>query len=286
VDKKRQARIDELLRYSSKGYHRVDNCYYQPHDITYQKVELLFRNKAFLSDLAKLNEYFSAGQHPRPYPGEGKWFFDKWQISTAWKRSKQHLTFSLKAGPAIFVLYDRPTLDRLFAQADHELPPFVKYGDRWVRIIGNGYEHFAQLEYADHWPPRLSIAVDPWTTKEQIGELSSMLPQLKRDLFGFALESKANFARDLCWYDLHHELRLGTSEIARIWAAKKPREFRALAENSAGWKDGNARGEKITAELAKGDARFYIEDYIKQQLPAVISSAINRIQLAVNYLTR
>jgi len=45
---KKNTRFDELLNYSNRNY-----------DIHKQKAELLFRNKAFLLDFAKLDTYFS-----------------------------------------------------------------------------------------------------------------------------------------------------------------------------------------------------------------------------------
>jgi hypothetical protein len=290
--KKKPSRLDEILGYKVKGF-----------VIEQQKAELLFRNKAFLLDFAKLDIDFSLGRRTqqifatllekargeaskgvpvkiseRAFPSkakktallefglkewpEHKWFFDKWEIAKEWDGDRATFFQYITAGARLWLFAGQRSVETELTRFNEVFP------------VGR---------------PRVFIALDPWTTKIQISWLlgrgpshrnESTLHEFQRKYFGFSQELKRCLSRDLCWYDLNKELKLKTVKIARAWAEKRPDELAALVKKSTDWK----RGAGTDSDL--GEAKAFVDDYVKTGLPAVVGAAIDRLQKAIDYLTR
>jgi len=263
---KKTVRINELLSYPNRRY-----------AIREQKAELLYRNEEFLSDLAKMEPFFVLVHRGRDFKkylkelraktpeGEGvqidqardlfmeknladlglekppdwQWFYEKWNIVPHWQGEKAKLWVFIQAGPSLYTRVSQGGQRYKYAHLE----------------MNSGFEQNRDEPFPI---PDISIAVDPWTTRKEIVRLCKILPEQIESVFGFVMDTRGCFARDLCWYDLNRELDLTPAQIAKLWAKKRPND---LLEMISGNEDPD------------------------DELPYIVRAAIDRLQDAVDYLS-
>jgi hypothetical protein len=71
------------------------------------------------------------------------------------------------------------------------------------------------------------LHITRWTTLEDVRAIWGKVEKLQNWLWGKG-EGRTNFARDLCWYDLHKECGLKPKQIAELWAKKHPEDIDVL----------------------------------------------------------
>ena len=276
------SRLDELLAYPSRNF-----------GIREQRAYLLYRNKDFLRDLSKMETYFSIkirgyqilgsllkklAEAKEPIPmnklgatvskmvlkefsrrkwPESDWFYKKWAIMDSWWGDKNGLKANVLAGPLLCGTSLSPKKTGLFP---------------YVAVDTNGIYTYTQSEI---YQPSVYILVDPWTTATDVKRLCKFLPGLKESCFGFTTESKRCFPRDLCWYLLTNELKLTPTQIARVWAEKRPDELNALIRKTQEWK-----------HAVDEDKDSVKDEYVRTGLPITVRSAIERTRLMIMSLSR
>jgi len=262
------------------GPDKIPAFHNRHYSIKEQKAELLWRNKEFQKDLKRVRIHFkykrkadviaAAADHKkvnelteveihlplRQKTVGNNWFYDKWDLNKGWDGQKKALCKNIHAGARLWYFETPDPRENLF-------------------LFGRPPKEFTR--YQEALPlrgPAIFITADPWTTKKQISNLCRFLPRKKAEVFGFAVESKRFFARDLYWYDLRHNLKLSFSKIARIWVQKEPNEFNGQIQRTQNWKDMSSQ---------------YSENAIKDtysSFPQVVRAAINRLQKAIDYLSK
>jgi hypothetical protein len=280
MDKNKQARIDELLNYENREY-----------SIDEQKAELLCRNKAFVEDCGKLETYFlirhrlgwtfegmiERSKGKKKYPTEEEvlaefglkrmpehdWFYEKWSIWIDWAGEQFDLNWSVYAGPKLCAL-----------------SPFEEHPLPYETITLNGNRMVTRKE----WFRRDAyIVIDPWTTGDDIEKLCKNLPEVKEACFGFSVESKSFFARDLCWYDLSTEFELNPTQVAKMWTQARPGDFREYMLNTRDVRD---EAKKLHVAPAEVDVGAFVDAYISSNLPQAVRSAVNRMRLMIKNLSK
>ena len=278
---KKTSRIDELLEYPRGEF-----------SIREQRAYLLYRNKEFLQDYAKMETYFSIKQRGwqivsdllkkstgiqaavpisklgdtankmalaafgrRKWP-ESDWFFKKWAIRDSWSGEKHSLKESVQAGPLLCAVSPAVKKTGLYP---------------YLAVDVRGKQIYSMREL---FRPRVYILVDPWTTAADIKRLCKFLPDIKDVCFGFKTESKRCYARDLCWYRLNTELGLTPTQIAKAWAEKRPDELPALIRKTREWK-----------RAVDEDKDSVMNDYIINGLPITIRAAIGRMRAMIESLS-
>jgi len=71
------------------------------------------------------------------------------------------------------------------------------------------------------------LRFNAWTTKEDINDKWQLVEWIQRNILG-KYERKANFSRDLRWYDLYKKGNMTPKEIAELWIKKYPEDIDLL----------------------------------------------------------
>lgn len=87
-------------------------------------------------------------------------------------------------------------------------------------------EIYSDWEY-DIQQAFIYIRITEWATLEDIRSKWDIIENLQNEMWG-KKESRANFGRDLIWYDLSKEFRLKASEIAELWNKHYPQDIDLL----------------------------------------------------------
>jgi len=251
-----------------------------------QKAELLWRNKAFQADLKGMRLHFkmktakielrekflnkkkdeTTDDERRRFAfmdlaGGNKWFYIKWDIKLHWNGDRAFLPRAIHAGAGVFWHEKEDPREYLW--------PLKMKSNRLLN------------------KPGISIEIDPWTTRNQLLQFWPLIAKKQKELFGERFESKANFGRDLCWYDLKRGLGLSERQIAKLWPKFYPKEFDKIFRNS------KEERQPVENEPLEDDNRVYCikvyrelrDAYVKDGFPQLVQAAIKRIQKQIEYLT-
>ncbi len=291
--------VDEILNYEER-----------PYSLREQKTELLWRNRKFQEDLGRERIHFEfvrkareqwnslarkAWSKPKEETTDRELrlalrlqqaitkvrpFHEKWDLGRSSREKIPYLPGPHGNGKGLLLggPWDgrKETLE-CFIEVGAGLWQFDALDPRQnLMPLSKLPAEFTRFENAlPRFKPVAFITIDPWTTREEIVRDTRALPIIKKRLFGFSFDSRQRFAQHLCWYDLHEVCGLDARQIARIWAAKRPAEFRKMLEKVKDWK--SAREE---ARPAIADA--YLE--FRDGLPQTIYLAIERLKKAISYL--
>ena len=86
---------------------------------------------------------------------------------------------------------------------------------------------FYTLQSQDGEAATLLIRIDNWTIQNDIIDAWHDIEDYQRRIWGKE-GKRANFMRDLCWYDLDKKLGLKPRQIANIWDSRYPDEIDLL----------------------------------------------------------
>jgi hypothetical protein len=193
--KKVDERKKQILKTNSKSF-----------DKRSQRAELLRRNRKFLKKLKETLEELGDGfftarnlDNEIAYEKYGYNVMDMIEVSATWSCFCELWGIQEKWNGKIDTL-------SLF-----QISPVVLYhpGERIEKITP------------------ILIGINEWTTIEDIRAVWEKVEKLQNDIWG-KRTIRANFSRDLCWYDLNNECNLKASEIAKLWNEKFPEDIDKL----------------------------------------------------------
>lgn len=78
----------------------------------------------------------------------------------------------------------------------------------------------------------LYLKLDAWTGLKDIKKIWPRIEKLQKVIFEYKAEEKANFGRDLCWFDLYKGKNLSYSKIAKVWVENFPDDIDLLVLKS------------------------------------------------------
>jgi len=108
---------------------------------------------------------------------------------------------------------------------DGKLENLNKFMRNPVEIYYNTMTDRHNFEDASKWA--FFLRINAWTTLEDIKDRWGTIERIQRKILGKP-EKKANFSRDLCWYDLYKKYNLTPKQIAELWTKKCPEDIDIL----------------------------------------------------------
>lgn len=88
-----------------------------------------------------------------------------------------------------------------------------------------------RLEIFAHAEGKLVIKIDAWTTLNDIREIWSEVETAQKRHFSTKVDKKANFSRDIVWYDLNKRYKLRPRQIAQLWEKAFPDKMDLMVIN-------------------------------------------------------
>jgi hypothetical protein len=202
------------------------------------RAELMKRNRRFRLDLSKARTFINPSD-------EWRAFCNLWRISVSWDGDLGSLVKYTYALPSLHRSIPRSRLTKKKIKSKSHgyymdvgelksLSYYIDEADPW-HSVGEALHNSIQNE--DGY---IYIRIHPWTIKKDLrsDRLWMNIEAEQKKVFGsiFRDRERRTFARDLCWYDLHHEKEFGKmsdGKIVNTWFLHRGERLSRNTINSA-----------------------------------------------------